>query len=86
MSFLHWFPFIEDMAISPLNSVPKKDSLERRVIVDLSFPEGLAVNDGISKDLYLGEKVSVHYPTVDDFVRLIKKKGRNCKIFKRDLR
>jgi hypothetical protein len=36
-------PFIEDMAISPLNSVPKKDSLERRVIVDLSFPEGLAV-------------------------------------------
>ena len=79
-------PFIEDMAISPLNSVPKKDSIERRVIVDLSFPEGLAVNDGISKDLYLGEKVSVHYPTVDDFVRLIKKKGRNCKIFKRDLR
>jgi hypothetical protein len=79
-------PFIEDMAISPLNSVPKKDSLERRVIVDLSFPEGLAVNDGISKDLYLGFKVSVHYPTVDDFVRLIKKKGRNCKIFKRDLR
>ena len=74
------------MAISPLNSVPKKDSLERRVIVDLSFPEGLAVNDGISKDLYLGEKVSVHYPTVDDFVRLIRKKGRNCKIFKRDLR
>jgi hypothetical protein len=45
--------------------------LKRRVIVDLSFsPEGLAVNDGISKDLYLGEKVSVHYPTVDDFVRL----------------
>ena len=74
------------MAISPLNSVPKKDSIECRVIVDLSFPEGLAVNDGISKDLYLGEKVSVQYPTVDDFVRLIKKKGRNCKIFKRDLR
>lgn len=74
------------MAIFPLHSVPKKDSLERRVIVDLSFPEGLAVNDGISKDLYLGEKVLVYYPTIDDFVRLIKKKGRNCKIFKRDLR
>jgi hypothetical protein len=38
------------MAISALNSVPKKDSLERRVIVDLSFPEGLAVNDGIYHD------------------------------------
>jgi hypothetical protein len=29
------------MAISPLNSVPKKNSLKHRVIVDLSFPEGL---------------------------------------------
>jgi hypothetical protein len=38
------------MAISPLNSVPKTHFIERRVIVDLSFPEGLAVNDGISKN------------------------------------
>ena len=47
-------PFIEDMAISPLNSVTKKDSLERSVIVDLSFPEGFSVNDGISKRLVFG--------------------------------
>jgi hypothetical protein len=32
------------MAISPLNSVPKKDSLERRVIVDLSFPKSHCQN------------------------------------------
>jgi len=48
-------PFIEPMAISPINSVPKKDSLERRVIVDMSFPENNSVNNGISKDQYLGE-------------------------------
>jgi hypothetical protein len=37
-------PFNEPIALSPLNSVPQKDSSERRVIVDLSFPEGESVN------------------------------------------
>ena len=37
-------PFNNPIALSPLNSVPKKDSSERRVIVDLSFPEGGSVN------------------------------------------
>jgi hypothetical protein len=32
-------PFNEPIAVLPINSVPKKESLERRVIVDLSFPE-----------------------------------------------
>jgi hypothetical protein len=37
-------PFNEPIALSPLNSVPHKDSSERRVIVDLSCPEGESVN------------------------------------------
>ena len=72
--------------LSPLNSVPKKDSTERRVIVDLSFPEGEAVNSGIFKDRYLGDEISVSYPTVDDFIMLIKSKGQGCRMFKRDLK
>ncbi|XP_063418371.1 uncharacterized protein LOC134701158 [Mytilus trossulus] len=79
-------PFSCPSALSPLNSVPKKDSIERRVIVDLSFPEGEAVNFGISKDRYLGDEISVSYPTVDDFIRLIKRKGQDCRMFKRDLK
>ena len=79
-------PFFEPMAISPINSVPKKDSLERRVIVDLSFPENNSVNDGILKDQYLGENIAVHYPTVDDLISLIKKKGKGCLLYKRDLK
>lgn len=79
-------PFTTNMALSPINTVPKKDSIERRVIVDLSFPEFGSVNDGISKDMYLGESVSVNYPTVDEFIKLIKHKGKGCKIFKRDLK
>jgi hypothetical protein len=31
-------PFNDPIALSPLNSVPKKDSSERHVIVDLNFP------------------------------------------------
>lgn len=79
-------PFCCESALSPLNSVPKKESLERRVIVDLSFPENESVNDGIKKDEYLGEEITISYPKVDDFVRLIKRKGKGCKMFKRDLK
>jgi len=75
-------PFNGPIALSPLNSVPKKDSSERRVIVDLSFPEGESVNFGILKDEYLGNKISVYYPKVDDLIHLIKLKGQGCMIFK----
>ena len=69
-------PFNEPIAVSPINLVPKKDSLERRVIVDLSFPEDKSVNNGILKDQYLGETIYVQYPIVDNLINLIKKKGK----------
>lgn len=59
------------MAVSPLNSVPKNDLDERRFILDLSWPAGLSVNDGISKDFYLGQPVTLRYPTVDDIAERI---------------
>ena len=45
-------PFDSKLNISPLNSIPKKESCERRIIVDLSFRKGNAVNDYVSKDEY----------------------------------
>lgn len=78
--------FQTGIKISPLNSLPKKNTTERRVILDLSFPKGLAVNDFVSKEEYLGKKIEVGYPKVDDFVQLIKQKGRGCLLFKKDLR
>ena len=77
--------FRHSCIISPLNSRPKRDSNERRVILDLSFPEGSAVNEGIDKDTYLGERIQVRLPTVDDLVRLVKKHGIGCALSKRDL-
>lgn len=79
-------PFSTGLKISPLNSVSKKDSTERRVILDLSFPKGKAVNDFISKKEFLGKQIEIIFPKVDDFVQLIKYKGRGCMLFKLDLR
>ena len=79
-------PFSNECCISPLNTVSKKDSSERRVILDLSFPEGAAINEGIPKDSYLGTKIDLSFPRVDDLVALIKIKGKGCHLFKRDLK
>ena len=53
--------------------------------MDLSYPKGNAVNDYIEKNEYLGEISQVIFPKVDDFVELIKAKGKGCLLFKRDL-
>ena len=46
-------PLSVPLVVSPMNSVPKSNSDdERRLIVDLSWPVGFAVNEGISKDVY----------------------------------
>ena len=79
-------PFQENLVVSPLNSVPKKDVKERRIIMDLSFPKGNAVNDYIEKNVYLGEITEVIFPKIDDFVELIKRKGKGCLLFKKDLK
>jgi hypothetical protein len=44
------------------------------------------VNDFISKDNYLGEIIQLPYPKVDDLVGIIKDKGANCLVFKKDLK
>lgn len=79
-------PFSDVIIISPLNAVPKKDSEERRIILDLSFPRGASVNDKVSKDFYLGDRINLTYPGVDDLVSIIKSKGKGCLLFKCDLK
>ena len=79
-------PFSCPVALSPLNSVPKQDSMERRIIVDLSWPAGTSVNDGISASSYLGEDILLTYPTVDSIASRIWSAGAGCLIYKRDLK
>jgi hypothetical protein len=40
----------------------------------------------ISKEFYLGKKIELSYPKVDDLVGIIKEKGPDCLIFKKDLK
>ena len=78
-------PFAHRAYLSPLNTRDKKDSEEKRIIINMSFPKGNSINDGIKKDSYLDEQICLKYPTVDKLVEIVKKKGKGCMLFKRDL-
>ena len=79
-------PFSGRLAVSPLNSVPKKDSPERQIILDLSWPLNTSVNAGIDKSLHEGVEFSLTHPTVDHIASLIARKGPGCLIYDCDLR
>ena len=79
-------PLSSQLVVSPMNSVPKSDSEERRVIVDLSWPHGSSVNDGISKNVYLGEEIELHYTSVERVCHLVRRMGKGSVIYKRDLK
>lgn len=83
--FAH-MPFSNGMAVSPLNSVPKKDGAERRVILDLSWPLDTSVNEGISKSTYEGLEFDLKFPTIDNIADLVVAKGPGCLIYKCDLK
>ena len=59
---------------SPLMTRPKasQDGLARRVIVDLSFPQGQDINLCISKNVYNGQQFRHTLPTVDNLVDIIR--------------
>ena len=78
-------PFPDRSALPPLNSVPKRDSDKQRVILDMSFPPGHSVNDGIDKDCYLEVLIDLTYPTVDSFTTMVKAVGPGALMYKRDL-
>ena len=78
---------VDDAFFSSLpTSVPKRDSSERRVIVDLSWPCGRSVNDGIPRNSFFGDPVDLTYPIIDDIVDAVVSLGRGCLLYKRDLR
>ena len=47
-------PPLDNLHTSPFMTRDKPGALHRRVIIDLSFPHGEAVNSNISKEQYLG--------------------------------
>ena len=78
-------PFQNNVGISPISTRPKKGTEDRRIIIDLSFPPGEAVNDGMIRDNYLGEYVKLTFPRVDDLALRIYTLGKDAMMFKIDL-
>ena len=85
-------PFGKFARFSPLDTRPKRDSDELRVILNLSFPfEGESVNQSINKDWFADEdSMELHYPTVDDLAKMIREKNdrfphKKVLVWKRDL-
>ena len=76
---------ILDLCFSPLMTVPKEES-KRRVIVDFSFPQGKAINDGISRTTYLDSEITFSLPSVQSMVSRLNDLGPGCLMYKRDLK
>ena len=79
-------PFSRPIVVSPLNSVPKANSAERRMILDLSWPSGSSINDAIPDRIYLSQPYSLVYPTIDTTADRVASLGSGCLLFKRDLK
>ena len=71
--------------ISPFLTRDKPNSDKRRVILDLSFPSGHSVNDGVPKDKYLGSYFDLKYPSVGHIVQSLKELGADALLYKIDI-
>ena len=76
---------IANLCYSPLMSVPK-EIVNRRVIVDFSFPPGKSINDGISKATYLDFEIKFSLPSVQSMINRLNDLGPGCLLYKRDLK
>ena len=70
---------------SPIMTRPKKDSENRRVIVGLSFPLGLSVNDGIAPHCIQNIPYEYCLISITDLTSKVREEGPGCLIWKADL-
>ena len=68
----------------PLLSRPK-DGSDRRIILNLSYPQGKSVNDHVDRDLIDGSKFALKLPTIDNIVAAIEEVGEGALMAKIDV-
>ena len=64
-------PFEQWFHVSPMMLRDKKNTDEKRVIVDLSWPIGQSVNSSIPYDTYEGSPFTLSLPTAEDLAQAI---------------
>ena len=78
-------PFSPWYRTNPLMTRPKRDSQDRRVILDLSYPEGASVNAQIPSQSLLNATFKLRLPTPKQLADRIMTLGPGCHLFKIDL-
>ena len=73
---------VQEPHFSPFMTREKSGSDKRCVIIDLSWPKGVSVNDGVDKDSYLATDFSLTFPTVVHIIQKLKRIGKVCHIYK----
>ena len=63
----------------------KQGSDNRRTIVDLSWPHGCSINDGVHKNRYLDSYYYLSYPSIDNIVDRLKNLGPGALLYKVDI-
>ena len=77
-------PFVY-MQLSPLMTKDKKDSVHKRVIMDLSWPDATSVNDAIQGEWYVDGPMTMTLPTMDYMEGRLLELGRGAYLYKTDL-
>ena len=72
---------LPQLHVNRIGVVPKHAPGQWRLIVDLSYPEGLSVNDGICK-----QWCSLSYISVDTAARVVAQKGQRAQLAKIDIK
>lgn len=78
-------PLSDTLVCSPLQTVPKRGSSKRRVVMDLSFPHGHSVNNGVASGSYMDKPYRLRLPGIDRLCSFILHHGPGCLIYKKDL-
>ena len=78
-------PPFDGFHTSPFMTRPKPGATHRRVIIDLSFPHGQAINSNISKTQYLGTDFVLTLPSIDMITNKVKKFGKGSLLYKIDI-
>ena len=73
-------PPFPNMQCHPIGVVPEKDQGKFRTILHLSYPPGQSIHDFIPKDEY-----SLHYITIDNAIKAIKRFGKGAFLSKLDI-
>ena len=81
-------PFLKPLFpihISPQMTRDKQDSAQKKTIMDLGWPKGFSVNNGVNKNVYLHTPYLLNYPSIDNITDSLCKLRPTAQLFKIDI-